>query len=101
MLLLKLGGFWRLPPRDFPHAVRVTLWITTAIHLDTPEVNDADRRLQRHQLRSTACLDRKENRALYEKWTRCSTRLFHGRDDSGHGACFRRHRDFPKCRPGD
>ena len=38
MLLLKLGGFWLLPPRDFPHAVRVTLWITTAIHLDTPKV---------------------------------------------------------------
>jgi len=29
--------FWLLPPRDFPHLVRVTLWITTAIHLDTPK----------------------------------------------------------------
>jgi hypothetical protein len=36
MLLPKLGGFWLLPPRDFPHQMRVTLWITTAIHLDTP-----------------------------------------------------------------
>ena len=42
MLLLKLGGFWLLPPRDFPHAVRVTLWITTAIHLDTPRIKDPD-----------------------------------------------------------
>jgi hypothetical protein len=38
MLLLKLGGFWLVPPRDFPHSLRVTLWITTAIHLDTPKV---------------------------------------------------------------
>ena len=38
MLLPKLGGFWLLPPRDFPHSqVKVTLWITTAIHLDTPK----------------------------------------------------------------
>ena len=36
MLLPKLGGFWLLPPRDFSHHLRVTLWITTAIHLDTP-----------------------------------------------------------------
>ena len=35
MLLPKLGGSWLLPPRDFPHQLRVTLWITTAIHLDT------------------------------------------------------------------
>jgi hypothetical protein len=34
-MLLKLGGFWLLPPRDFPHQLRVTLWITTAFHLDT------------------------------------------------------------------
>src|SRR3989338_69863 len=27
---------WLLPPRDFPQNMRVTLWITTAIHLDTP-----------------------------------------------------------------
>ena len=26
---------WLLPPRDFPQFLRVTLWITTAIHLDT------------------------------------------------------------------
>ena len=37
MLLPVLGGFWLLPPRDFPQFLRVTLWITTAIHLDTPE----------------------------------------------------------------
>jgi hypothetical protein len=38
MLLLKLGGSWLLPPWDFPHLyVRVTLWITTAVHLDTPK----------------------------------------------------------------
>ena len=37
MLLPKLGGFWLLPPRDFSH-VRVTLWITTAFHLDTPKL---------------------------------------------------------------
>src|SRR5262245_16169862 len=30
-----LGGSWLLPPRDFPQQPRVTLWITTAIHLDT------------------------------------------------------------------
>ena len=36
MLLPKLGGSWLLPPWDFPHLyVRVTLWITTAVHLDT------------------------------------------------------------------
>ena len=29
--------FWLLPPRDFPHLARVTLWIATAIHLDTPK----------------------------------------------------------------
>jgi hypothetical protein len=38
MLLLKLAGFWLLPPRDFSQQMRVTLWITTAIHLDTPKV---------------------------------------------------------------
>ena len=38
MLLPKLGGSWLLPPRDFPHQLRVTLWITTAIHLDTPSL---------------------------------------------------------------
>jgi len=30
--------FWLLPPWDFPHLMRVTLWIATAIHLDTPRV---------------------------------------------------------------
>jgi len=35
MLLPKLGGLWLFPPWDFPHQMRVTLWITTAIHLDT------------------------------------------------------------------
>jgi len=39
MLLPKLGGFWLLPPRDFPQqTLKVTLWITTTIHLDTPIV---------------------------------------------------------------
>jgi hypothetical protein len=38
MLLPKLGGSWLLPPWDFPHQMRVTLWITTAIHLDTPNI---------------------------------------------------------------
>ena len=37
MLLSKLGGFWLLPPRDFPHKMGVTLWTTTAIHVDTPK----------------------------------------------------------------
>ena len=37
MLLPKLGGSRLLPPWDFPHLyVRVTLWTTTAFHLDTP-----------------------------------------------------------------
>jgi len=40
MLLPKLGGFWLLPPRDFPHFMRVTLWITTAVHLDTLKGKD-------------------------------------------------------------
>jgi len=35
MLLPKLGGLWLFPPWDFPHQMRVTLWIKTAIHLDT------------------------------------------------------------------
>ena len=39
MLLPKLGGSWLLPPRDFSHP-RVTLWITTAFHLDTPDEKD-------------------------------------------------------------
>jgi len=29
------GGIWLFPPWDFPHQMRVTLWITTAFHLDT------------------------------------------------------------------
>jgi len=38
MLLPKLGGSRLLPPWDFPHLyVRVTLWTTTAFHLDTPK----------------------------------------------------------------
>jgi len=37
MLLPKLGGLWPFPPWDFPHQMRVTLWITTAIHLDAPK----------------------------------------------------------------
>jgi hypothetical protein len=37
MLLPKLGGSWLLPPQDFSPK-RVTLWITTAIHLDTPKL---------------------------------------------------------------
>ena len=36
MLLPKLGGLWLFPPWDFPHQMRVTLWTTTAFHLDTP-----------------------------------------------------------------
>jgi hypothetical protein len=36
--LLNLGSFWLLPPWDFPDQLRVTLWITTAIHVDTPTV---------------------------------------------------------------
>jgi catechol-2,3-dioxygenase len=36
MLLPKLGGFWLLPPWDSSQqSMRVTLWITTAIHLGT------------------------------------------------------------------
>jgi hypothetical protein len=35
-LLLNLGSFWLLPPWDFPDRLRVTLWITTAIHVDKP-----------------------------------------------------------------
>src|SRR3990170_3625000 len=39
MLLPKLGGSRLLPPWDFPHLyVRVTLWTTTAFHLDTPSI---------------------------------------------------------------
>jgi len=39
MLLPKLGGSRLLPPWDFPHLyVRVTLWTTTAFHLDTPNM---------------------------------------------------------------
>jgi hypothetical protein len=38
MLLSKLGGSWLLPPRDFALQLSVTLWITTAIHLDTPNI---------------------------------------------------------------
>jgi len=34
----KLGGSWLLPPWDFPHQMRVTLWITTAIHLNMQNV---------------------------------------------------------------
>jgi hypothetical protein len=36
MPLPVLGGLWLLPPWDFSQPMRVTLWITTAIHLDTP-----------------------------------------------------------------
>src|SRR3989304_4282207 len=50
MLLPKLGGLWLLPPWDFPHQMRVTLWITTAIHLDTPRVKIRPH-LQRPHLR--------------------------------------------------
>jgi hypothetical protein len=33
---------WLLPPRDFPHQLKVTLWTTTAIHLDTPRKKFSD-----------------------------------------------------------
>jgi hypothetical protein len=40
MPLPVLGGSWLLPPRDFSQPMRVTLWITTAIHLDTLKSKD-------------------------------------------------------------
>ena len=62
MLLPKLGGSRLLPPWDFPHLyVRVTLWTTTAFHLDTPNYQSLAR-LSALAVETLAAKDGKTNR---------------------------------------
>ncbi len=62
----QLGGSWLLPPRDFPHHLRVTLWITTAIHLDTP-ILDPDPPLRHPVERHDDCHEGRVKQ-LYRVW---------------------------------
>jgi hypothetical protein len=69
MSLPKLAGFWLLPPQDSSQVLRVTLWIATAIHLDTHLVNSVPRS---PPLFAIVVTDRGYlDYALYENWTQC------------------------------